>query len=193
MALNLLTNAQGNLAIDAMFPSGTRQRTVTASASGSITHGDVAGIVVGMVVTCTGLTGTWTVTAVNESTGVVTITGGTGTATTTNVATYTLTMSASLHTATPGQNCANEVTGGTYGRQPMTLAYPSGTPGTEPTTNAQNFTLMPSCTVTHFGVNAAATGTTFYMGGGPLTSSLTVPAGATVAAAIGALTVAITA
>jgi hypothetical protein len=193
MALNLLTNAQGNLAIDAIFPSGTRQRTVTASAPNSITHGDVAGIVVGSVVTCTGLSGTVIVSAVTESTGVVTTTGGSGTATVTDVATYTLTISGSLHTGSPGQNGANEVAGGSYGRQGVTLAYPSSTPGTEPTTNAQNWTGMPSATVTYFGLNAAATGTTYYLGGGQLTSSLTVPSGATVAAAIGALTVAITA
>lgn len=92
----------------------------------------------------------------------------------------------SLHTATPGTTGASEVTGGTYGRQGTT--YGTGSSGVEATTNAQNWTLMPSCTVTHFGEWTLVTSGT-YLGGGALGSSLTVPAGATVAAAIGALTV----
>lgn len=94
----------------------------------------------------------------------------------------------SLHTATPGTTGASEVTGGTYGRQSTT--YGSASSGVEATTNAQNWTLMPSCTVTYFGEWTAQTVGT-YLGGGSLTSSLTVPAGATVAAAIGALTVSV--
>lgn len=94
----------------------------------------------------------------------------------------------SLHTATPGTTGASEVTGGTYGRQSTT--YGSASSGVEATTNAQNWTLMPSCTVTYFGEWTASTSGT-YLGGGSLTSSLTVPAGATVAAAIGALTVSV--
>jgi hypothetical protein len=94
----------------------------------------------------------------------------------------------SLHTATPGTTGASEVTGGTYGRQ--TITYGSGSSGVESSTNAQNWTLMPSCTVSYFGHwTTVTTGT--YLGGGALTSSLTVPAGATVAAAVGALTVSV--
>lgn len=92
----------------------------------------------------------------------------------------------SLHTATPGTTGASEVTGGTYARQGTT--YGAASSGVEATTNAQNWTLMPSCTVTHFGEWTLVSAGT-YLGGGALGSSLTVPAGATVAAAIGALTV----
>jgi hypothetical protein len=97
---------------------------------------------------------------------------------------------ASLHTATPGKTGASEVAGGTYARQSCQFAAPV-TAGTELTSNAQNWTGMPSSTVTYFGVWSALAGT--YWGGGLLGSSLTVPAGATVAAAIGALSVAVTA
>jgi hypothetical protein len=97
-------------------------------------------------------------------------------------------MFASLHTATPGTTGASEVTGGTYGRQSSTFA--AAALGIELTSNAQNWTLMPACTVTYFGEWSAVTSGT-YEGGGLLTSSLTVPAGATVAAAIGALSVSV--
>lgn len=94
----------------------------------------------------------------------------------------------SLHTATPGTTGANEVVGGSYGRQ--STVYGTPTAGVEVTTNAQNWTLMPSATVTYFGEwTLISSGT--YLGGGLLTSSLTVPSGATVAAAIGALSVSV--
>ena len=92
----------------------------------------------------------------------------------------------SLYTASPGATGANEVTGGSYGRQAAVFGTASS--GVEATTDAQNWTSMPAVTVTHFGFWSASTAGT-WEGGGPLTSSLTVPAGATVAAAIGALTV----
>ncbi len=92
----------------------------------------------------------------------------------------------SLHTASPSTTGANEVTGGSYARQ--AAAFGSASSGVEATTNAQNWTSMPAVTVAYFGFWTAATAGT-WDGGGPLTSSLTVPAGATVAAAIGALTV----
>lgn len=94
----------------------------------------------------------------------------------------------SLHTATPGTTGASEVSGGSYARQ--STVYGNPTAGVEATTNAQNWTLMPSVTVTYFGEWSLVSGGT-YLGGGLLTSSLTVPSGATVAAAIGALTVAV--
>lgn len=96
----------------------------------------------------------------------------------------------SLHTATPGQTGASEVTGGTYGRQ--SLQFAAAANGVELSNNAQNWTLMPACTVTYFGVWSASTSGT-YSGGGLLGSSLTVPAGATVTAAIGALSVGLSA
>lgn len=100
----------------------------------------------------------------------------------------TTTYYGSLHTATPGTTGASEVTGGTYGRQ--AVIYGAASSGVEVTTDAQNWTLMPSCTVTYFAHWTTVTSGT-YLGGGLLTSSLTVPAGATVAAAIGALSVSV--
>lgn len=100
----------------------------------------------------------------------------------------TTTYYGSLHTATPGTTGANEVTGGSYARQ--STVYGNPTNGVEVTTNAQNWTLMPSVTVTYFGEWTLVSSGTFD-GGGLLTSSLTVPAGATVAAAIGALSVSV--
>lgn len=189
MALTFLPAAQANLAVDAIFPIANRVRTATATnGTTTLTFGDVAGIVLGMTVTGTGITSGGVVTGVNQSTNVVTITG-TITTLTTSVYTFTLSISSSLHTATPGTTGASEVTGGSYARQSTT--YGTGANGVQTSTNAQNFVSMPSVTVTHFGQwTAVSSGT--YCGGGPLTSSLTVPSGATVAAAIGALTVGVT-
>lgn len=184
MALVLLTAAQANLAIDAIFPVGTRTRTATATnTTTTLTFADVAGIIVGMTVTGAGITSGGLVTSIAAN--VVTI-SGTITTLTTSAYVFTLASFGSLHTATPGTTGASEVTGGTYGRQGTTWGAPSS--GVEATTNAQNWTLMPSVTVTYFGEFTAVTAGT-YLAGGLLTSSLTVPAGATVAAAIGALTV----
>jgi hypothetical protein len=94
----------------------------------------------------------------------------------------------SLHTATPGLTGANEVTGGSYGRQGTT--YGAAALGIELTTNGQSWTLMPAVTVTYFGEWTLVSGGT-YLGGGLLTSPLTVPAGASVVAAIGALSVSV--
>jgi hypothetical protein len=55
-------------------------------------------------------------------------------------------------------------------------------------TDAQNFTSMPSTTVDHILVNTASSGTGTYTIGAPTGSSLTVPSGATVAFAIAAVT-----
>ena len=95
-----------------------------------------------------------------------------------------------LNTADPGTTGAGEVNGGAYTRQAIAFGAPSA--GSEASTSAQSFPNMPAVTATHFGINTAggASGGT-YMGGGQLASSLTVPAGATVAFAIGAVTAAI--
>jgi hypothetical protein len=95
---------------------------------------------------------------------------------------------ASLHTGSPGQTGASEVVGGSYARQSLLFAAPSA--GVELSSNAQNWTNMPAVTVSYFGVWSVATGGTF-SGGGLLGSSLTVPAGGTVTAGIGALSVGI--
>ena len=112
---------------------------------------------------------------------------------TTDVYTFAQAQWGSLHTATPGFTGANEVSGGSYTRQQITWVAPlSGgfaTPGQKVSSNAQSWTGMPACTVTHFGwfgTSGASGGT--WLGGGILGSSLTVPSGATVFAAIGAIT-----
>lgn len=173
--------------IESMFPSAAITRTASATnGTTTLTFSvpDAATILVGMTVTGTGITSGGLVTAVNNTTGVVTI-SGTITTLTASAYVFTLTLSGSLHTASPGYTGANEVAGGSYARQGATFGAPSA--GSKATTNAQNWTSMPAVTVTHFGFWSAVSAGT-WRGGGPLTSSLTVPSGATVAAAIGALT-----
>jgi len=97
----------------------------------------------------------------------------------------------SLHSATPGQNGASEITGGSYARQALTFGAASG--GSESSTNSQTFTNLPAeaSGIPYFGIwSAASSGT--YIGGGTttgLTGSL--PAGISVNFATGAVTVAI--
>jgi len=97
----------------------------------------------------------------------------------------------SLHSATPGQNGASEITGGSYARQTLTFGSASG--GSESSTNSQTFTNLPAETsgIPYFGIwSAASSGT--YIGGGTttgLTGSL--PAGISVNFATGAVTVSI--
>lgn len=93
-----------------------------------------------------------------------------------------------LNTADPTTSGGSEVSGGSYGR--LALAFGSASGGVETSTNAQNFTSMPSCTVPYSSIWTASTSGT-YLGGMALGSSLTVASGATVAFAIGAVTAAI--
>lgn len=185
MALVNLPAAQANAAVDAMFPSAPRVRTATATnGTSTLTFGDVAGIEVGMSATGAGITSGGVVTGISGN--IVTL-GGTITTLTATTYTFTLAASASLHTASPGLTGASEVAnsgGSSYARQPISYGGPSL--GIEQSTNAQNWTGMPACTVTWFGNWSAVSN---FIGGGQLTSSLTVPSGATVAAAIGALAV----
>ena len=108
------------------------------------------------------------------------VTGGFPTATTQYV---------SLHSASPSTTGANEISGGSYARQSLSWASVSG--GSQASSNAQTFSSMPSVTIGWFGYWSASTAGT-YNGGGALSSSLTVPSGATVSAAIGAFTAAVT-
>jgi hypothetical protein len=94
-----------------------------------------------------------------------------------------------LFTTDPTTSGASgEVSGGSYARQTIVFGAASG--GSEASTTAQNFTSMPSVTVPYAGYFTTVTAGT-YLGGLQLGSSLTVPSGATVAAAIGAMTVAL--
>jgi hypothetical protein len=94
-----------------------------------------------------------------------------------------------LFTTDPGTTGATgEVTGGSYARQAITFG--SATSGSQASTNAQNFTLMPlqASGVPYFGLYTAATSGT-YLGGGTTTGlSGSIPAGSTIAFAIGAVT-----
>ena len=94
-----------------------------------------------------------------------------------------------LFTSDPGTTGASgEVTGGSYARQ--AIAFGSASTGSQASTNAQNFTLMPleASGVPYFGLFTAATAGT-YLGGGATTGlSGSIPAGSTVAFAVGAVT-----
>jgi len=94
----------------------------------------------------------------------------------------------SLHSATPGQNGASEITGGSYARQVIQFGAASG--GSESSTDSQTFTNLPAeaSGIPYFGIWTAATGGT-YLGGGTttgLTGSL--PSGISVNFATGAVT-----
>lgn len=82
----------------------------------------------------------------------------------------------SLHTASPGDNGANEVTGGSYARQQV----PFGAAATKALANTGNvdYTSMPAATVTHVGVWDAVTAGNF-LGGGILVAQKVVGAGDT--------------
>jgi hypothetical protein len=101
----------------------------------------------------------------------------------------TTTYYLALFTADPTTSGASgEVSGGSYARQ--IIQFGAASAGSEASTDAQNFTSMPAVTVPYAGLFTAVTSGT-YLGGMQLGSSLTVPSGATVAAAIGAVTVAL--
>lgn len=85
----------------------------------------------------------------------------------------------SLHTGDPGYTGANECTGGSYARQAISFAAPSGScPNRQVALSASpSFTLMPACTVTHIGIWDALAGA--YITGTVLTASKTVNSGDT--------------
>lgn len=68
----------------------------------------------------------------------------------------------SAHTADPGSNGANEVTGGSYARQQTTWGSAAGS---GPVTRAGSQVTIPiptGVTVTHFAVQSAVSGGTYY-------------------------------
>ena len=178
-----------NAQVEAANPTATISHTATATngtTTLTFTTSESYSVFAGMTVTGAGITGSATVTGVVNSTGVVTISGTITTLTTTSYV-FTLAQWLGLNTTTPGFTGANEVSGGAgpYARQSLTLGAPAT--GVKASTNAQNFTGMPSVTVGYFSIWTAATSGT-NIGNGATSTSLTVPAGATVSAAIGALT-----
>ena len=91
----------------------------------------------------------------------------------------------SLHTSDPGLTGVNEVTGGSYVRQAITMGTVSA--GSVANTVLIAFDGMPAATVTHVGVWAAATVGDFLYGKN-VTSSKTYGAGDRAEVAISALT-----
>lgn len=69
----------------------------------------------------------------------------------------------SLHTGDPGENGANEVTGGEYKRQLATFSAPSNKQTSNP--SDIEFDNMPACTITHMGLWDAETEGNFWWGG----------------------------
>ena len=187
MAQTYCTAAVLNAMVEAAFPTATISHTASATngtTTLTFTTSESLSILVGMTLTGAGITGSATVTGVVNSTGVVTISGTIATLTASSYA-FTMPLYASLHTATPGFTGASEVSGGSYVRQTYSGGAPST--GVKASTNAQNWTSMPAVTISYFGWWTASTSGT-WLGGGALGSSLTVPSGATVSAAIGAIT-----
>jgi hypothetical protein len=85
------------------------------------------------------------------------------------------TIYVSLHTSDPGENGANEVTGGSYAREAVTFGDAAATKSIANTTDVL-FEGMPAVTVSHVGIWGSASGGTFYWGGA-LTASKTTGAG----------------
>ena len=84
------------------------------------------------------------------------------------------TVYVSLHDDDPGDSGDNEITGGSYARQAVTLTQPSG--GASESVADVEFTDLPAVTLTHVGLWDAATNGNF-LWGGPLTQSKAVDAG----------------
>ena len=93
---------------------------------------------------------------------------------------------ASLHDGDPGETGANEITGGSYGRQSVSFAAAAG--GSCDSNATLDFTSMPSGTITHVGLWDASSGGNFLVGGS-LTAQKTVNTGDTFRIASGNLTI----
>lgn len=95
----------------------------------------------------------------------------------------------SLHTADPGVTGANEVAGGSYTRQQVSLGAASNKAASNDA--ALNFAGMPAVTITHVGIWSLASGGVFQIGGA-LTASKTTNAGDTFQLPVGDLDIALT-
>lgn len=100
-----------------------------------------------------------------------------------------------LFTADPGTTgSAGEVTGGSYGRQAINFAAPSGGTSVSGGSNpAQSFTNMPAEAggIPYFGIFTAVTAGTYDAGGTTSGLSGSIPAGATVSFAAGQVSLSI--
>ena len=95
----------------------------------------------------------------------------------------------SLHTADPTDaGTGAEVSGGSYARQTCAFDAAHATNGSTANTDAESFTVMPACTVTHIGVwDAATSGNLLFHTA--VDTSKTVLAGDTISVAAGAVTI----
>lgn len=97
----------------------------------------------------------------------------------------------SLHTANPGTSGANEVSGGSYARQPITFgSAAAGSKASSGTDATQSFTGMPteSGGVPYLGIWTASTSGTYICGGTTSGLSGAISSGATIDFASGAVT-----
>lgn len=100
----------------------------------------------------------------------------------------------SLHTASPGTNGANEVTGGSYARQAITFGNPSsGSQASAGTDAAQSFTGMPAEAggTPYFGIWTLVSSGTYLAGGATSGLSGAISVGATINFASGGVTLAV--
>ena len=94
-----------------------------------------------------------------------------------------------LHTADPvDAGSGAEVSGGSYARQACAFDAAHATGGNTANTDAESFTVMPACTVTHVGVwDAASSGNLLFHTA--VDTSKAVLAGDTISVAAGAVTI----
>ena len=94
-----------------------------------------------------------------------------------------------LHTADPADaGSGAEVSGGSYARQACAFDAAHATGGNTANTDAESFTNMPACTVTHIGVwDAASSGNLLFHTA--VDTSKAVLAGDTISVAAGAVTI----
>ena len=94
-----------------------------------------------------------------------------------------------LHTADPTDaGTGAEVSGGSYARQTCAFDAAHATNGNTANTDAESFTGMPTCTVTHIGVwDAASSGNLLFHTA--VDTNKTVLAGDTISVAAGAVTI----
>lgn len=85
----------------------------------------------------------------------------------------------SLHTASPGTNAANEVTGGTYAR--VAATWGTVTAGSVTASTAVVLNIPAGTTITHWALHTASTGTTSQYFGDVLAASETFGAAGTYA------------
>ena len=100
----------------------------------------------------------------------------------------------SLHSGSPGTTGANEITGGSYARQAITFGTASaGSQASSGTDAAQSFTGMPAeaggCP--YFGIWTLVSSGTYLAGGTTSGLSGSIPSGATVSFASGAVTLSV--